>query len=64
MVLTPVGIFNGGVHDFRHTFAGQTADDSSDRCACDRANGSSDSSDCGAGCSATGDCADSSSYGM
>jgi hypothetical protein len=64
MVLTPVGIFDGGVYDFRYTFAGHTADDCSDSCACDRADGSSNSSHRSAGRSASGDCADPSSYEM
>jgi hypothetical protein len=64
MVLTPVGIFNAGVHSLRYTLAGNAADDGSDGCACDSANGSSDSSYRGAGHSATGDRAYSSSYEM
>ena len=64
MILTPVSVFNGGVHSFRHTVAGYTADDSSDGCACDGASGSSDSSHSGSGCSTTGDRANSSPYKM
>jgi hypothetical protein len=64
MVLTPVGIFKAGVHSLRYTLAGNTADDGSDGRACDGADGSSDSSYRGAGYSATGDRADSSSYEM
>ena len=64
MVLTPIGIFKAGVHCLRYTLAGNTADDGSDGRACDGANGSSDSSHRGAGCSAAGDRAESSSYEM
>jgi len=64
MILAPVGIFNGGVHSFRHTVTGKTADDGSDGCSCDGADRSCDSSQRGTGCGATSDCANSSSYDM
>jgi hypothetical protein len=64
MVLAPVGIFNGGVHGFRHTVTGQTADDGTDGCSSDGADRSCDSSHRRTGCGAASDRANRSSYNM